>query len=127
MVGRGASFADIDNDGDLDLAITQIAGPARLLINQQNSNHQWLQIKLSQAGLNRDAIGAKVTLSLSTGEILTRDIMPSRSYLSQVPAIAYFGLGPSPKIDAITITWPDGVKQTIDNNLALNKFHVISR
>lgn len=127
MVGRGASFADIDNDGDLDLAITQIAGPARLLINQQNSNHQWLQIKLSQAGLNRDAIGAKVTLSLSSGEVLTRDIMPSRSYLSQVPAIAYFGLGPSPKIDAITITWPDGVKQTIDNNLALNKLHVISR
>ena len=66
LVGRGASYADIDGDGDLDVVITQNGGPPLLLRNDQATGHHWLRVKLTGTAANRDAIGAWV--EVRTGE-----------------------------------------------------------
>ncbi len=113
MVGRGAAYADIDADGDLDLLITQNGRRAVLLRNDQNSSHHWLRISLQGRGGNRDAIGARVQLSAG-GKVQRRLLMPSRGYLSQMEFPLTFGLGDVDKVDELLITWPDGERETVE-------------
>ena len=112
IVGRGAAYADIDRDGDLDVVLTQIAGPPLLLRNDQRLGRHWLRVKLVGKGANRDAIGAWIELSVG-GVAQRRQVMPTRSYLSQVELPVTFGLGRSDRIDSLQVTWPDGSQQTI--------------
>ncbi|MEN8176057.1 MAG: CRTAC1 family protein, partial [Pseudomonadota bacterium] len=81
LVGRGAAYADIDADGDLDLLITQNGRQAKLFRNEQRSGHHWLRLKLIGKGANRDAIGARVELT-AAGTTQTRRVMPSRGFMS---------------------------------------------
>ena len=112
LVGRGASYADIDGDGDLDVVITQNGGPPLLLRNDQATGHHWLRVKLTGTAANRDAIGAWV--EVRTGETAQRrQVMPSRSYLSQVESVLTFGLGKADKIDSVEVFWPDGSHQLL--------------
>jgi hypothetical protein len=112
IVGRGASYADLDADGDLDVVLTQIAGPALVLRNDQATGHHWLRVRLAQPGANRDAIGAWVDLRAG-GLTQRREVMPTRSYLSQVEPTVSFGLGKGEQVDALEVTWPDGAKQVV--------------
>jgi enediyne biosynthesis protein E4 len=114
MVGRGSAYADIDGDGDLDVVFTQIAGPAMLLRNDQQTGHHWLRVKLVGTRSNRDAIGARVTLRRGD-QTQTRLVTPTRSYLSQSELPVTFGLGASEQVDELTITWPLGTEQRIPN------------
>ncbi len=123
IVGRGAAYADIDQDGRMDVVLTQVAGPPVLLKNQTQTDHQWIGLVLEGLAPNKQAIGAKVTLK-SGSEIMTRHVMPTRSYLSQVALPLHFGLGVSALIDEIVITWPDGGEQVL-SDLALNQYHTI--
>jgi hypothetical protein len=110
MVGRGAAFADIDGDGDLDLAITASGGPPRLLRNDQQTGHHWLRIKLVGKSANRDAIGSWVEVVAGKFRPI-QQVMPTRSYCSQSELPVTFGLGGAEKIDQIKIRWPDGSMQ----------------
>jgi hypothetical protein len=110
MVGRGASFADIDGDGDLDIAITASGGPPRLLRNDQQTGHHWLRIKLVGKAANRDAIGSWIEVATGKQHPI-QQVMPTRSYCSQSELPVTFGLGSSAKIDLIKIRWPDGSTQ----------------
>ena len=92
VVGRGIAYADFDNDGDLDLVITANNGPARLLRNDNANQNDVLRVKLIGTKSNRDAIGAKVTLTTSTGS-LARMVKGGSSYLSQSELPLTFGLG----------------------------------
>jgi len=112
MVGRAAAYADIDGDGDLDVLISQNGRPAVLLRNDQQLGHHWLRLKLVGKAPNRDAIGASVTLTAG-GVTQYRNVMPSRSYLSQVELPLTFGLGDTATVDKLSITWPDGTSQSL--------------
>ncbi len=112
LVGRGASYADIDGDGDLDVVISQNGDTPRLLRNDQALGHHWLRVKLIGTKDNRDAIGSWVELQV--GDVVQRrQLMPSRSYLSQVESVLTFGLGNSRTVDRLDVIWPNGKRQNI--------------
>jgi len=127
MVGRGASYADIDGDGDLDVLITSAGSKPRLLRNDQAIGHHWLRLRLIGNGttVNRDAIGARVDVSLKSGRTITKYVSPTRSYLSQVELPLTFGIGRD-AIESIAVTWSDGSTQLIDSP-ASNQLLTISQ
>ena len=117
IVGRGAAYADIDNDGDLDLVLTTSNGPARLLRNDGANQHDMLRVKMIGARSNRDAIGARVLLTTSTGQRTSAMVKSGSSYLSQSELPLTFGLGkpdPNRRI-SLEIRWPGGQRETISD------------
>lgn len=112
IVGRGSAFADIDGDGDLDVVLNQIAGPPLLLRNDQNLGHHWIRLQLIGSKANRDAIGAWIQVRVA-GHTLARQVMPTRSYLSQSELPVTIGLGKARKLESVEITWPSGVRQRV--------------
>jgi hypothetical protein len=110
IVGRGASYGDFDNDGDLDLVLTQIKGKPLVLLNDQELSHHWIKIKLIGTRSNRDAIGALVTVT--AGDLVRKkQVMPTRSYLSQVPTTLTFGLDTAETIQSVLVRWPGGTEK----------------
>ncbi|NOT53567.1 MAG: CRTAC1 family protein [Deltaproteobacteria bacterium] len=107
IVGRGAAYADIDNDGDLDVMLTQVGGRPALLRNDQRSGHHWVRVKVRSGHANRDALGAWVTVTAG-GIRQRRQVMPTRSYLSQVELPVTFGLGTAGSIESLVVEWPGG-------------------
>jgi len=112
-VGRGAAYADIDNDGDLDLLITTNGGPAVLLRNDGVTNKS-LRVKLSGLKSNRDGIGAFVTVKAS-GEQQSMTMRSGSSYLSASELVLTFGLGNKSQADELTVTWPSGQVDHLSN------------
>lgn len=113
IVGRGSAFADIDEDGDLDIVLTQTGGPPLLLRNDQVTGHHWLRIALQGKTSNRDAIGAVVRLTVE-GRMHQQQVMPTRSYLSQSQLAVTFGLGDTTHVEKAEIVWPGGKTQQIE-------------
>ena len=123
--GRGAAYADIDADGDLDVILTQVDGQPSLLRNELVTDNHWLRLRLQSKPPNPSAIGARVTL-LSSNGIQHRTVMPTRSYLSQVELPLTFGLGTAETIKRVTVRWPDGTIETwID--LDVDRLHVLNQ
>jgi hypothetical protein len=114
VAGRGAAYADVDADGDLDLAITEVGGPVRLLRNDQETGHRWLRLRLEGDAPNTDALGSAVELTTPAGT-QRRTVQPARGYLSHSEPTLTFGLGGIEKIDSLQVTWPDGSTRTVDD------------
>ncbi len=112
LVGRGATYADIDADGDLDIVVVQNGRRGVLLRNEQQLGHHWLRLQLEGSGSNRSAIGAQVELTAG-GVTQRRLVMPARSYLSQVELPLTFGLGDADRVDRLSVTWPNGQVQQV--------------
>jgi hypothetical protein len=125
IVGRGCSAADVDGDGDLDVLLTQSGGRPMLLRNEQTLGHHWLRLRLVARGENRDAIGARVEL-VSGGVKQCQEVMPFRSYLSQVELPLTFGLGAATQAERVLIHWPGGTRQEL-TSLAADRLHVIEQ
>ncbi len=115
-VGRGACFADYDNDGKIDAFIVNLGGPAYLLHNVSPGSNHWISIQLvgKKGKSNRDGIGARVEL-VAGGVHQQHERVAGSGYLSQGDGRVHFGLGAAAKIDKLTITWPNGTKQVIEN------------
>ena len=115
IVGRGAAYADFDNDGDLDLLITVNNGPARLLRNDNGNQNDVLRVKTVGTRSNRDGIGAKVTVRTNKGVHLLAMVKTGSSYLSQSELPLTFGLGKpeSGKTVSLDIVWPSGRKDSL--------------
>jgi hypothetical protein len=107
IVGRGAAYADMDGDGDLDVVLTQSGGRPLLLRNDQPLGHHWVRLKLVGTRSNRDALGAHVTLR--AGPLRqARQVTPTHSYLSQSELVLTFGLGHATRVDELVVAWPSG-------------------
>ena len=107
-VGRGAAFGDIDNDGDIDIVVTNNGGAVSLLMNRASSANHWLAVQLSQGPGNRFAFGAMVGIERAGRPTLWRRVRTDGSYLSASDTRVHFGLGSSASVDAIVVRWPDG-------------------
>jgi hypothetical protein len=121
-VSRGAAYGDYDNDGDLDILITNNNGPAELLRNEGGNKQNWLQVEVrgkkgkegEGRGSNREAIGAKVIVK--TGNVTQRQwVRSGSSYLSESMRRLHFGLGRAAQADLVEVRFPSGVVQRQQN------------
>jgi len=112
-VGRGAAYADFDNDGDLDLLLTSNTGSPRLLRNDNGNQNNVLRVKTVGTRSNRDGVGAKVTIKSNKGARLFQMVKTGSSYLSQSEMPLTFGLGKQEGAVSIEIAWPSGRKDSI--------------
>jgi hypothetical protein len=113
-VGRGSTYADYDNDGDVDILIINLNAPAKLLRNDGGNRNNWLQLELKLPGGKTDAIGARVTVA-SGARVQVREYVSVTGYLSQGDPRAHFGLGQASKADWVEIRWPDRRVQRLEN------------
>jgi hypothetical protein len=112
-VARGAAYADIDNDGALDILLTTNGGPVHLYRSQGGAN-QSLRVKLIGTRSNRDGIGAVVRVGAgSDKQSLT--VKSGSSYLSQSELVLTFGLGSKMKADIVEVQWPSGQTDKLSN------------
>jgi hypothetical protein len=111
-VSRGLAAGDIDNDGDLDLLVTNNGETADLLRNDGGNRANALLLRLVGAGANTGAIGARVRLTTPSGTQL-REVRAGSSYLSQNDLRLHFGLGPATQADIIEVRWPSGRTETL--------------
>lgn len=122
-ISNGAAFADLDNDGDLDLILNNFNQPAFIYKNNLIKTNQelspgshFLKINLEGSPLNRGGIGAKIHLFYRTAEDVKQQYyehFPTRGYKSYVDPTIHFGLGAVSGIDSIRIIWPDGQNQRL--------------
>jgi hypothetical protein len=112
-VARAAAYADIDNDGFLDVLLTTNAGPAYLFHNEGGTNHS-LRIKLVGTKSNRDGIGAVVRVNAGSDK-QWKMVHSGSSYLAQSELVLTFGLGAQIKADNIEIQWPSGQVDKLSN------------
>jgi hypothetical protein len=112
--GRGAAFADLDNDGDTDVVVNNVhAEPDLFRLDSQPGAH-WITLKLIGTRSNRSAIGARVRLFSSDG-VQLQEVRGGGSYYSQNDLRVHFGLGRFAGMDRIEIRWPNGLEEQWKN------------
>lgn len=115
-LSNGAVYADLDNDGDLDLVVNNINQDAFVYKNQSRELHHtsYLSVSLQGKGGNTKAVGAKVYV-YAGGMMQYEELDPNRGYLSCVSTVLHFGFGSLQHIDSIRIIWPDQATQLLTN------------
>ncbi|MEC9096523.1 MAG: CRTAC1 family protein [Planctomycetota bacterium] len=107
-VTRGASFGDLDNDGDTDILISNNSGPARIYTNQIGANQHWLGVTLQAPGKSTPALQCRIDLQGSDDRMLIRTPRTDGSYLSVNDPRVLFGLGTQTENVTLRVHWPDG-------------------
>lgn len=113
---NGAVYADLDNDGDMDLIVSNTLDPAFIYENLSNKikDAHYLQIQLDGPPQNLKGIGARIQIHAG-GQLQYEEMTTTRGFLSSVEPMFHFGLGKSVSVDKLQICWPDGKVQTLSN------------
>jgi enediyne biosynthesis protein E4 len=123
---NGVAYADLDNDGDLDLVINNIDSVASVYkntVSDNNLNH-FLRFKLNGPKTNLNGLGTKITLN-NNGKIQFQELYLTRGFQSSMEPIVHFGLGNLKNVDSINVVWPDGKSQLL-RNLKTNKVYTLN-
>lgn len=121
---NGAAYADLDNDGDLDLILNNMDEVSFILENQLKSGNNYIKIKVEGSPGNLDAVGATIKIKTTAG-IQFKSVQRERGYLSSVDPIIHFGLGSADKIEEIVVVFADN-KSVILNDVAANQVLIVS-
>ncbi|UCG58271.1 MAG: CRTAC1 family protein [Phycisphaerales bacterium] len=114
LSSRGAAFDDLDNDGDVDVVVSNSRGAPTILRNDSPSKGHWLQVKLRGAKMNRDGVGARV--KVVAGDLtLIDEVHSGRGYQSHYGMRLHFGLGDREKIDRVEVRWIGGGADVFEN------------
>lgn len=126
-MANGASYADLDNDGDLDLVTNNINELSRVYENQSNKilRGNYLRVQLKSDDKNTFGIGAKIYIKTSEGYQM-QQLQTTRGFLSSVEPIAHFGIGTNQTIDSLIVMWPDGKNQVI-NGPEINRTIILNK
>jgi hypothetical protein len=123
-ITRATAFGDLDADGDVDLALSHVEGPARVYRNDVPRRGSWLQVRAFDEALRRDAIGARVTVS--AGErVWVRTISTAAGYLAANDPWAHFGLGAAEAFDQIDVQWPGGTRERFPGGAAGRRIRLV--
>jgi hypothetical protein len=114
IISNGSGYADLDNDGDLDVVTNNLNSIASVYINQTNEKANYLKLKLRMAGKNTFGIGAKV-ISYSKGKMQYKELQTTRGFQSSSEPIIHFGYAKTTSIDSVLVIWPDKTSQTLRN------------
>ncbi len=112
IVGRGAAYSDIDNDGDLDILVTTSKGPVHLYRNDGGNRNNWLKIKLVGNKSNRNGIGSRIRITSAIGT-QTKTVKSGSSYCSQSELTTIFGLKNDTIVEEIKVTWQSSTVTTL--------------
>jgi hypothetical protein len=112
---RGAAFGDLDNDGDIDIVVSNCNGPAYYIRNEGANKYHWIGVDLRGTKSNREGIGAKVMLTSESGKTQYNLASTTASYLSANDRRVFFGIGQETGIKQVRIQWPSGIEQVIAN------------
>ncbi len=124
MAGRGSAVADVDGDGSLDLFVMDLAGRARLFMNQSAGPSSWIGIDLHPGRDGRTVLGTRVRISAG-GRSQVKDLYPSSSYASGSLTDLHFGLGPADTVTEIEVVWPGGQTQKFRNLPARRLYPIV--
>jgi hypothetical protein len=110
---RGSAFADLNNDGFMDVIVTSLGKKPRILLNSADNGNHWLLVEAIGHPSNRDGIGARMKLTTASGRTLYNHVTMSVGFMSSSDKRVHFGLGAERKIAALEIKWPSGIVQTL--------------
>lgn len=110
---RGVAFGDLDNDGRVDMVVSVLDGPAKLLHNITENGNHWILLKLVGTKSNKMAIGAQIRITTEDGNKQWNEVTTAVGYASASDSRVHFGLGKNEKIKELEIRWPSGFKQIL--------------
>jgi len=121
---NGCLYADLDNDGDLEIVINNIDDKASLFENHSSENNNYLTLSFEGTQKNKNGLGVKALVK-ANGMEQFQEMTLTRGFQSSVDPRLHFGLGTAEKIEELSVTWPDGKVQKL-NNLEANQFLVVN-
>jgi hypothetical protein len=124
VMGRGAAYVDYDGDGDLDIVMTTLDGPAVLFRNDQAGSPHWLRVQTRGRTSNRRGIGTTVRVTSASGT-QTQVVRSGSSYASQSELVLTFGLGADTRVSRVELEWPSGKTQALSDVAANQLLEVV--